>query len=258
MRLAGRFSGFQQDSTFDIRSYGLEGGYRIQRLEVFASISRELTRPGSANSTAVPRSDSWFAGVGFSYKKVDHRASPRKGIEVESNVENGRKERETVRTTPQGLSERVIESVFQQRLRARGRLYMPVKRRHVAALGFDSQAIQSRTYDDADLIRFGGANSMRGYNEDQFRGNLTIRMLGEWRYLLDRFSFLFAFLDLGYVNVPELNTTSPAERVAEEWLLGYGVGLQMTTQAGLFTMSLALNRDEGLEAKVHVGMTLGL
>ena len=29
-------------------------------------------------------------------------------------------------------------------------------------------------------------------------------------------------------------------------------------QAGLFTMSLAFNGDEGLEAKVHVGMTLGL
>ena len=99
---------------------------------------------------------------------------------------------------------------------------------------------------------------MRGYNENQFRGNLTARLLSEWRYLLDPFSFLFVFIDLGYVNLPEVNTLSPAERVADEWLVGYGVGLQLQTQAGLFTMSLAFNGDEGFEAKVHVGMTLGL
>jgi len=258
LRLAGRFNGFQQDSTFDTRSYGFEGGYRIQQLELSANTSWELTRPGSAKSSTVPRSNSWFAGVGFSFRNLDRRASPRQGIEIESNVENGRKERVLVRDRTEGGTERVLETAFQQRLRVSGRLYTLVKQRHIAVVGIETRAIQSRTYDDADLIRFGGANSMRGYNEDQFFGNLTVRALSEWRYLLDPFSFLFTFVDLGYVNLPEVNTENAAERVVDQWLVGYGVGLQMQTQAGLFTMSLAFNGDEGLQAKVHVWMTLGL
>jgi outer membrane protein assembly factor BamA len=257
-RLSGRFNGFQQDSTFDTRSFGFEGGYRIQRLEFFASSSWELARPGSATLSTVPISDSWFAGVGFSYRHLDRAGSPRKGIELESNVENGRKTRETTRESPNGGSERVLETAFQQRLQASGRIYMSAMQRHIAVIGVDTRAIQSRTYDEADLIRFGGANSMRGYNEDQYRGNLTARFLSEWRFLLDPYSFLFSFVDLGYVNLPEINTSTPAERVADEWLVGYGVGLQLHTQAGLFVMSLAFNGDEGLQAKVHIGMTLGL
>jgi outer membrane protein assembly factor BamA len=256
-RLAGHFDGFQQDSTYDSRSYGIEGGYRIQRLELFANGSRELTRPGSARSSTVPSSDSWFAGVGFSYRTIASRASPRKGVDVESVVENGRKERETFRTGSEG-QERVLETVFQQRLRARARLYAPVRRRSVAVLGVDTRAIQSGTYDEADLVRFGGANSMRGYNEDQFRGNLAIRLLSEWRYLLERRSFLFAFVDFGYINLPEVNTVTEPDRVSEEWLVGYGMGLQIETEAGLFKMSLAFNADDGIDAKVHLGMTLGL
>jgi outer membrane protein assembly factor BamA len=176
---------------------------------------------------------------------------------VESVVENGRKERETFRTGSEG-QERVLETVFQQRLRARARLYAPVRRRSVAVLGVDTRAIQSGTYDEADLVRFGGANSMRGYNEDQFRGNLAIRLLSEWRYLLERRSFLFAFVDFGYINLPEVNTVTGPDRVSEEWLVGYGMGLQIETEAGLFKMSLAFNADDGIDAKVHLGMTLGL
>ena len=99
---------------------------------------------------------------------------------------------------------------------------------------------------------------MRGYNEDQFRGNLTMRVLSEWRYLIDRSSFLFAFLDLGFVNLPEVNTVTAAETISQEWLVGYGFGMQLQTEAGIFTVSLAFNRQDALEGKVHVGMTLGL
>lgn len=259
LRLAVRFDGFQQDSTYDSRGYGIEGGLRAgQHIELFANLTRELTRPGSVGAGNVPRSDSWFAGFGFSYRQLDRRSSPRRGVEFVSNLENGRKEREIRITTGENAGDRVIETNFQQRLHVRGRAYMPLGVRSVGVLGVDTRGVQSRSYDDADLVRFGGANSMRGYNEEQFRGNLAGRLLTEWRYLLDRSSYFFAFFDLGYVSIPELNTTSKAAVLNQELLTGYGVGLQLWTEAGLFTISLGFNPDDGLEAKVHVGMTLGL
>ena len=47
LSLALQFNGLQQDSTFGKRDYGLELGYQIeQSTEIFALLTREVTRPG--------------------------------------------------------------------------------------------------------------------------------------------------------------------------------------------------------------------
>lgn len=80
----------------------------------------------------------------------------------------------------------------------------------------------------------------------------------EWRYLLDRTSHLFVFFDLGYYGAPETGTSINVTDRLEEFLAGYGFGLELGTGAGQFSVSLGFNRDEGLDAKVHLGMSLGL
>ncbi|HLE56597.1 MAG TPA: POTRA domain-containing protein [Rhodothermia bacterium] len=256
VRIGAGFDGFQQDSTYDSRRYSLEGGLRLaEGLEVFATGSRELTRPGSARELEVPSSDSWFAGVGFKYVRIDRRVNPRQGYEVTSNVESGRKRRDRAQLSPRDLADEVIR---QQRFSVSGRAFVPVALRHVAVVGTDARGIQSPSYDFSDLIRFGGAQSLRGYNEEQFQGDVVARLLTEWRYLLDRTSHLFVFFDLGYYGAPETGTSSNVANRFDEFLAGYGFGLELGTGAGQFSVSLGFNRDEGLDAKVHLGMSLGL
>ncbi|MGA7307290.1 MAG: POTRA domain-containing protein [Rhodothermales bacterium] len=256
VRIAVGFDGFQQDSTYDSRRYGLEGGLRLaEGLEVFANASRELTRPGSSQRSDVPSSDSWFAGVGFRYLRIDRRINPRQGYEIESNVESGRKRRDPRQLAPSDLAREVIR---QQRFSVKGRTFFPLKLRQVGVLGIDAKGIQSPSYDIADLIKLGGAQSLRGYNEEQFSGNVVARLMAEWRYLLDRTSHLFVFLDLGYYGAPETGTSITVTDRREEFLAGYGFGLELGTEAGQFSVSLGFNREEGLDAKVHLGMSLGL
>ena len=119
------------------------------------------------------------------------------------------------------------------------------------AAGDDAAA----TFDEGDLFRFGGATSLRGYDEARFVGAIVARVLVEYRYALDRLSYAFLFADLGYLDRPDL----PGVPALRDWLPGYGLGLQYGTPLGLVTVTYALNPDLTLgQGKVHVGLSVGL
>src|SRR5690606_26046770 len=134
-------------------------------------------------------------------------------------------------------------------------VFVPTLRRQVLVLGGDAALLLGDVYDDSDLFRFGGATSLRGYDEEQFRGNVVGRALVEYRYQIDRTSFAFLFADVGYIRRPETPGVSGDESVRP----GYGLGLQYRTPLGLVNVSYALNPDDGpTRGKVHLGLSFGL
>ena len=117
------------------------------------------------------------------------------------------------------------------------------------------RVVASKDFDTSDLFRLGGAQSLRGYDEDRFRGRLVSRSLVEYRYLFERQSYGYLFFDLGYVDRPE----TPELAAMREFYPGYGLGMQFETGIGLINTSLALStQDNPSQAKVHVGLSLGL
>jgi outer membrane protein assembly factor BamA len=123
-------------------------------------------------------------------------------------------------------------------------------------MGGDGAVLRSRSYDRSDLFRFGGAASLRGYDEDRFLGNVTVRGLLEYRYQLDRRSYAYLFGDLGYVERPALDS-GPA---CGAWHPGYGLGLQVQTAIGRIRTTYALNPDVTTPAdgRIHFGLSVGL
>ena len=180
---------------------------------------------------------------------------PRLGQRVETMFERGNKNR-TARTVDVGgdtLTER--SRVRQERLRVEARYFVPVFRRQVVAIGVESRLLLSDAYDESDLIRFGGANSLRGYNEEQFMGRLAGRLLVELRHLLDRYAYAFVFSDLGYLEVPE----TPELRKLQDFLPGFGFGIQFRTPVGLLNTTYAFNdSDSPLDGRIHVGLSFSL
>jgi outer membrane protein assembly factor BamA len=268
LRLEGQFDGATRDSTFARSRFRAEAGYRLAPgLELVAGASRERVEPGFYGAELVdgrPRvaaSSAVFGGAGLRYRRLDNPYAPRRGLWVEALVEQGFKRRQLPEDTT-GLAAPV--TVRQQRLLAAGRVFVPLfARQGVAAGGEASVLLGGRAagddgpvaYDEGDLFRLGGAASLRGYDEDRFVGAVVGRALVEYRYLLERTSFAFAFFDLGYVDRPAL----PDLPAAQEWLPGYGAGLQYATPLGLVTVSYALNPDLSPgQGKVHVGLSVGL
>ncbi len=269
LRVSAEFAGHNQDSTYSRQRYGLEAGYRIAPgLEVIASGARELVQPGIFGSRIVngrPRvseSNALFAGAGVRFRRIDHATNPRSGLLVEALFEQGFRRRTLPPAEDGGVAEPV--NLQQQRLVASGRVFLPTFSRQVFVGGGDARVLlggrsagddQQAIYDDGDLFQFGGATTLRGYDENQFLGNIVGRLLAEYRYQLDRTSFAFAFLDVGYVDRPLL-ADFEAERDVKP---GYGFGVQYRTPLGLVTVTYALNPDIGIgQGKVHAGLSFGL
>ena len=265
LRVEGRFEGYGQDSTFARQRYRVEAGYRVvPGLELTAGATRESVQPGPAGArpavgdpTGRPRiaaSDAAFAGFGLRYARVDDPVAPHRGLVVDVAAERGRRRR----TVPDSVA--TPATVTQQRLFATLRVYVPTLRRQTFVTGGDASVLLSgRTaadgVDEGDLFRFGGARSLRGYDENRFAGDAVGRLVAEYRYALDPTSFAFAFFDLGYVGRP----ATPDGPAARDVRPGYGVGIQYRTPLGLATLTYALNPEIGFAGgKVHVGLAFGL
>lgn len=254
------FHGLQEDSTFSKHRFAGEFGMYIARgLLGFVTLGREVTEPGAAGAftggAGVRAGAAWFAGVGLRATRVDNRLNPRRGYVGEVAVESGRK---SVSGALQPSGDGVtagLASVEQERIRASFRVYRPIRSRQVLVAGGDAAAVVSATYDESDLIRFGGATTLRGYDEDRFRARTSGRALLEYRLLLDRESYAFAFTDLGYVDAPEL----PGVASFRGLYPGYGLGIRVGTNVGLVTATYALSPEAGpMNGRVHVGLSFGL
>lgn len=254
--LEGSFSGYQRDSTFSFRSFGLEGGYRLSRtLDLVMLVSNERVESGVAGSEiingqyAVSNAQGWFAGFGVRFERVDRPLNPRSGIIFQSIIEEGSRRRRLA----EGSTEPT--TVGRRRLRTHGRVFVPTFSRQTLVLGADVRILLGDHFDASDLFRFGGATTMRGYDEEQFLGQIVGRGLFEYRYQLDPTSFAFVFADVGYVDRPAV----PGIPEDQQWLNGYGYGLQYRTPLGLAMASYALNPDDGAtRGKVHIGLSIGL
>lgn len=262
-RVTGQFEGEQRDSTYGERSYGLRAGYRVSRAFTLAGrVSREVVNPGYAGRQLregrqhIPRGRTLFYGVGVQYESIDRRINPRRGLLLDARVDRGQKRRSFRRITASGDTTRQRESIRQERFEGSMRAFVPLFERQVVVVGGDAAVVRSRTYDRSDLFRFGGATSLRGYDEDRFLGNVTVRGLAEYRLQLDRRSYAYVFGDLGYVQRPPL-AGSPETGV---WHPGYGVGIQLSTGIGLITTTYALNPEVATPAsgRIHVGLSVGL
>ncbi|MEM6783801.1 MAG: BamA/TamA family outer membrane protein [Bacteroidota bacterium] len=274
LRIEASFEGRGQDSTFAQQRYGLEVGYQLAPgLSVFGAFTRENTDPGPAGRRLgsdglplVPAADATFAGIGLRYRRIDRAVNPRRGLVVEAIIEQGRKTRRFPGAAD-SVAQAFATSLPQQRLVADARVFVPTFARQVFVTGGDVAVLLSDVYDTAELFRYGGARSLRGYDEERFLGNVVARAVFEYRYQLDRTSFAFVFADVGYVATPEIvgrptvtDPTTEARIEAQRGIEpGFGFGLQQRTPLGLLTFSYALNPEDGAtQGKVHAGLVVGL
>lgn len=91
--------------------------------------------------------------------------------------------------------------------------------------------LQSDDYVINELFRFGGINSIRGFNENSLQANAFSGIIAEYRYLLASNLYLHSITDFGYFQ----DKTSKIE----DRLLGLGFGFGLFTKNGLFNLVYA-------------------
>lgn len=125
--------------------------------------------------------------------------------------------------------------------------------RQVLAFSVNGRELRGPSFENSDLFRLGGTSTLRGYREEQFLGSRILWTNFEYRFLLTRRTFAFVFFDTGYYL-----RNAEAERnilKAEDFLYGYGLGLNLETGLGILAVSFALGQgDSFTDGKIHFGL----
>lgn len=98
--------------------------------------------------------------------------------------------------------------------------------------------LKSDVYIVNELYRFGGINSIRGFNENSLQASLYTSILTEYRYVLTPGIYTHSIIDYGYYE----DQTSQNKGT----LLGLGFGFGLLTKNGLFNIIYA-NGSAGSE-----------
>lgn len=127
--------------------------------------------------------------------------------------------------------------------------YFPTWRKQVIAIGLHGAAAWGANIPPTELFYLGGANSLRGYDEDWFSGPRRVYANIEYRFLTGRTSQIFAFADLGSVTGIDQPTKLDPLRV------GYGFGMRLESKGGALRMDYGLAKgSSALQGKIHVNL----
>lgn len=91
--------------------------------------------------------------------------------------------------------------------------------------------LQSANYITNELRRYGGINSIRGFNENSLQGNTFHSILTEYRYILAPALYIHSIVDFAYLRDNTANI--------QQNLIGLGFGLGLLTKNGLFNIVYA-------------------
>ena len=109
--------------------------------------------------------------------------------------------------------------------------------------------LQSNHYIVNELARFGGINSIRGFNENSLPAHLFTSLLTEYRYKMASTLYINTIIDYGHFK--DQTTTSSGN------LLGLGFGMGLLTKNGIFNLVYATGsiNDQAIKpsnAIVHI------
>ena len=234
---------FRRDSAFSNSS---------QTVELKYYLNEKLNLKGAAeftNSTSLEQENlnsiseiddykSSFYGIGAEYLKL----GPRQlfGVNTFVNLNLSAGSRKTENDTEQyKLS---LSGQHQININYRNRLY----------LNLNSQILISDNFLNNELFRFGGVNSIRGFAENSLLASRFAVLQTEYRYILDANLYANTVIDVGnYEN--RLNNVN-------ENILGYGAGIGLKSQAGIFNLIIANSVSDVQEStfsntRIHINFT---
>lgn len=132
-------------------------------------------------------------------------------------------------------------------------VYYEIFLRQIIAVGANGRELRGPTFENSDLYRLGGTNSLRGYRENQFLGSRIFWSNLEYRFLFSRRSYGFIFFDTGYFLRPAEETRNILK--TEDFLYGFGLGLSLETGLGVLAVSYALGQGDSFsDGKIHFGI----
>jgi len=251
------FQQLKQDSTYTKFYLGLKFSYQItKRFSISVIGSKEavnpIGNPETDETVNILNSSTLITGFGLEYDTRDFVQNPRRGFLFRNEYLFGSKSFSASDSliSHYGLS----KNLSQQYILMDSEFYTKTFSSLILALGIHAKALISDYIDPGDWFRFGGAQSLRGYREQQFAASQYIYSNLEYRYLLSKLAFLFVFFDSGYYY-RAVNPFNTEDKELYDVKTGYGFGIRIESPLGLLKISYALGQGTTWNnGMVHVGL----
>ena len=220
------FSIYKQDSTFLNSKFDSRIGYHINsKIKLALTYNSEKSKNLKENlSNNIETYSNYFLGVQLKYSvpKNDFFLSNKFKLDINPSFGN---RKTTYKTTDQIKLEASISYLWDLNLRSS--IFIKNK------TGY----LNSDSYINNELFRIGGANSIRGFNEQSIFTNKYTFVNLEYRYLTSEKSYLYTITDLGRIDLNSKN----------ENLIGLGFGYLFNTNNSQINMSLSTGKTNQQE-----------
>ena len=223
---------YRQDSTFINTNFELKTDYSINQKShasiLYSSENSNYLLNISNNDLA--SYSNYFIGLGYELKKssTSNLYKYKNGLNL--NLTIGKRKTDT-------------ESINQLKFHFSAFANVQINNRGYLNIKNESGLLTSKNYLLNELFRIGGANSIRGYNEQSIFTNGYSYSNIEFRYSLDTSSYLYSITDLG---VYKENTTNKIKK-----LLGIGAGYQFRINNNLVNLGYVISTNSSTNAKLN-------
>ena len=227
----------EQDSTSITTTFSNEIYYQYQQNRFGVLFGWESLYPGSRKPEIVSNSSAIKAGFMWQYTSIDNELNPTRGQYLSTRFYTHWRELDG-----DNIRKQAIESDLQ--------IYHPLFFPTIISGRINIKTFENKDITEYDYFEAGGLTSIRGYNDNQFKGFRLGWINLELRYLLSRDSRIFIFCDAGYVE--------SMDQIRGD-LMSFGLGLRVMTRLGLLGIDYGLGKEEDgfrnpLDGIIHFGI----
>ena len=259
------FSLYKKDSTYLSMNAGLglrlylKPGHYVGAYYKYKSSLQIGDSEFQNSSTNLADIQSSIFGANYYINELDYTFNPRKGFEVSSNAGVGVKNISDEKSISDSLNLDTDNKTIELEIGLEINYYIPVYKNFVFHLGNTTRYLdqfgdnkKDVVFYENELYRFGGAQSLRGFDESIFLASVYSLQNAEIKYLFERNSSFYLFWNGAYYYKDVLQETT------EDFPWGFGIGMDFQTKAGIFSLSYALGKqfDNPIElrsGKIHFG-----
>ncbi len=201
-------------------------------------------------------------GLDYDWSKTDYRLNPRNGNEIKVTasvgIKNIKRNNEIVNLKDPSfnyasLYDSVKERSYQFRVKLSAAHYFPVGKQATVKAALSGGLFISPSTFRNELFQIGGYKLLRGFSEESIYATQYAVLTAEYRYRLALNSFIFGFVDGGWVKnkYQSINLNNN--------FIGAGLGLAFETRFGLLNISYAAGKRNDVKfnlreaSKIHFG-----
>lgn len=178
---------------------------------------------------------------------------PTKGIKIGVDLNVGTRKVIVNSKVPSEYYDNIKKDETQLKATFNFESYYPLFRKIIFNVTNKTNYISGNNRYENELFRFGGLNSLRGFNEESLMASFVSILNTEIRWLMDRRTYFFVFWNGAYYEKKTIT------KFVHDTPFGTGIGLSFDTPAGIFNITYALGKefDNPIQlkyGKIHFGI----